>query len=320
MRRDTRIYVAGGTTLLGHALIDHLRDEGFTHLIGVDAEEPDLTDPVATDLFFSETKPELVFHCAGMSGGIEMNRARPVELMRDNLLLTMNLLSAAHRNSVPKLLYLASSCVYPKNAPQPMSVESLGTGLMEQTSEAYSTAKLAGWKLCEAYRCEYGCNFIAAFPTNSFGPHDDFSLENGHVIPALIRRTHEAKQRDDRELMIWGTGKPRREFLYSRDLARACLFIAECYEGSAPINLGGGIDISIADLAREIAAVVGYRGSLRFDETKPDGAPFKRLDPKPLLDMGWRPAADFRASLTETYNWFLRSRKLEGISDARRAL
>jgi GDP-L-fucose synthase len=320
MRRDTRVFVAGGTTLIGHALIDLLRKEGFTHLIGVGADEPDLTDPIATDFFFSNAKPELVFHCAGMSGGIGLNRACPVELMRDNLLITMTLLAAAHRNGVSKLLYLASSCAYPKDAQQPMRVESLGTGPMEQTSEAYSTAKFAGWKLCDAYQREYGCNYITGFPTNSFGPHDDFSLENGHVIPALIRRTHEAKQRGDRELVIWGTGKPRREFIYSHDLARACLFVAEHYDGTLPINLGGGIDISIAELAQEIVNVVGYRGRVRFDDTKPDGAPFKRLDSTPLLDMGWQPAADFHTSLADTYNWFLHSRNTEGISDARRAL
>jgi GDP-L-fucose synthase len=320
MRRDTRVFVAGGTTLIGHALIDLLRKEGFTHLVGMGADEPDLTDPNATDLFFSNAKPELVFHCAGMSGGIGLNRAYPVELMRDNLMITMTLLAASHRNSVSKLVYLASSCAYPKDAPQPMRVESLGTGPMEQTSEAYSTAKLAGWKLCDAYQREYGCNYITGFPTNSFGPHDDFSFENGHVIPALIRRTYEAKQRGDRELVIWGTGKPRREFIHSHDLARACLFVTEHYDGTLPINLGGGIDISIAELAQEIVNVVGFRGRLRFDDTKPDGAPFKRLDSTPLLAMGWRPVADFRTSLADTYNWFLHKCNTEGISDARRAL
>ncbi len=320
MNRDSRIFVAGGTTLLGRALIDLFRDEGFTHLVGVGAEEPDLTDPVDTERFFASTKPECVFHCAGMAGGIGLNRACPVELMRDNLVTTLALFAASHRYCVSKLLYMASSCAYPKNAPQPMGVESLGAGPMETTSEAYSTAKYAGWKLCEAYRREYGCNFITAFPTNSFGPHDDFSTENGHVIPALIRRTHEARQRNDNELVIWGTGRPRREFLHSRDLARACHFVAEHYEGTAPINLGGGIDVSIGELAHMIAEVVGFRGRLRFDVTKPDGAPFKLLNSTPLLQMGWRPIADFRSSLAETYNWFLNSRAKEGISDACRAL
>ena len=237
MNRETRVFVAGGTTLLGRALIDLLREESYSHLVGIGVEEPDLTDVVATERFFASTKPECVFHCAGMAGGIGLNRACPVELMRDNLTTTLILLAASHRYCVSKLIYLASSCAYPKDAPQPLPVESLGTGPMEATSEAYSTAKYAGWKLCDAYRREYGCKYIAAFPTNSFGPHDDFSSENGHVISALIRRTHEARQRNDSELVIWGTGKPRREFLHSRDLTRACLFVAEHYEGPAPINL-----------------------------------------------------------------------------------
>ena len=285
-----------------------------------EADEPDSTDLAAINEFFSQAKPECLFLCAGKSGGIGLNRACPVELMRDNLLTTMMLLDAAHRFGVAKVVYLASSCVYPKNAPQPLSVASLGTGPMEPTSEAYSTAKFAGWKLCEAYRREYGCRFITAFPANSFGPHDDFSLESGHVIPALILRTHEAKLRGNSELVIWGTGNPRREFVYSHDVARACLFVAKHYDDDAPINLCGGIDISIAELAEVIADVVGFRGRIRFDVSKPDGAPFKRLDSTPLLKMGWRPVADFRASLAETYNWFLRFRNTEGISDAHRAL
>jgi GDP-L-fucose synthase len=320
MKRDSRVFVAGSTSLLGHAIIDHLREEGFSHLVGTGMAEPDLSDSVATSDFFSEAKPEYVFHCAGKSGGIELNRNNPVELMRDNLLATTNLLDAAHRFDIQKMVYLASSCVYPRQAPQPMAVESLGTGLMESTSEAYSTAKFAGWKLCEAYRRQYGCRFITAFPANSFGPHDDFGLESGHVIPALIRRTHEARQRCDDELVVWGTGNPRREFVYSRDIARACLFVARHYDGEAPINLGGGQDISIAELAYEIAEVIGFQGRIRFDTSKPDGALFKQLDSAPLLKMGWRPLADFRDSLAKTYNWYLRFRNTEGISDAHRAL
>jgi GDP-L-fucose synthase len=320
MRRDSRVFVAGGNSLLGHAIIDHLREEGFVHLVGLGASEPDVTDPVATGEFFSEARPDYVFHCAGKSGGIELNRSCPVELMRDNLLATTTLLDAAHRFGVRKVIYLASSCVYPRQAPQPMAVESLGTGLMEPTSEAYSTAKLAGWKLCEAYRREYGCPFITVFPANSFGPHDDFGPESGHVIPALIRRTHDARQRGDAELVVWGTGNPRREFVYSRDTSRACLFVARHYDGEAPINLGGGLDISIAELAYEIADVVGYQGRIRFDNSRPDGTSLKQLDSTPLLKMGWRPLTDFREALAETYNWYLRYRNTEGILDAHRAI
>jgi GDP-L-fucose synthase len=319
MTRDTRVFVAGGTTLPGRALIDLLRTEGV-RLVGVGADEPDLTDPDVTGAFFAGARPEVVFHCAGMSGGIGLNRAKPAELMRDNLLGTLNVLDAAHRFGVAKLLYLASSCAYPRHAPQPMRVESLGTGPMEPTSEAYSTAKFAGWKLCDAYRRQYGCRFVTGFPANCFGPHDDFSADGGHVIPALIRRAHEAKEQGAAELVVWGTGTPRREFIYSRDLARACLFVADRYEGDAPINLGGGADLSITEVARAVAEVVGFRGRLRFDATKPDGAPLKALDSTPLFAMGWRPATDFRTALEETYHWFLHHRARGETRHARQAV
>ena len=232
--------------------------------------------------------------------------------MRDNLLGTLNVLNAAKRFGVSKLVYLASCCAYPKHAPQPMRVEALGTGPMEPTSEAYSTAKFAGWKLCDAYRREYGCRFVTAFPANAFGPYDDFSAESGHVIPALIRRAHEAKHRGEPEMVVWGSGTPRREFIYSRDLASACLFVAEHYEGEAPLNLGGGTNLSIAAVAEAVAAVVGYRGRVRFDPGRPDGAPLKALDSTPLFEMGWRPNTKFRDALEATYDWFLRQRVTEG--------
>ncbi|AWM36551.1 GDP-L-fucose synthase [Gemmata obscuriglobus] len=320
MTPHTRVFVAGGNTLYGHALTTLLRAEGFESLVGVGTAEPDLTDAAATDAFFAQERPECVFLCAGRSGGIGLNRAAPVELMRDNLLTTLNVLASAHRHGTAKLLYLASSCAYPKHAAQPLQVESLGTGPMEPTSEAYSTAKFAGWKLCDAYRREYGCRFVTGFPANAFGPHDDFTPEGGHVIPALLRRAHDAKSRGDAELVVWGTGAPRREFVYSRDLARACLFVARNYEGEAPINLGGGTDLSIADVAHAVAEVVGFKGRLVFDTTKPDGAPLKALDSAPLLDMGWRPESDFRAALNETYHWFLHHRATEGRTHARRAV
>lgn len=313
-----RVFVAGRGTLVGRALVDLLSEDGAC-LVGVE-NEPDVTDAVETDAFFAAARPDVVFLCAGLSGGIGLNRARPVELMRDNLLGTLSVLEAAKRFGVSKLVYLASSCAYPKHAAQPMRVEALGTGPMEPTSEAYSTAKFAGWKLCDAYRREYGCRFVTAFPANGFGPHDDFSADGGHVIPALVRRAHDAKMLGDAELVVWGSGTPRREFVYSRDLARACLFIANNYDGEHPINLGGGVDLSIADVARVVADVVGFRGRLRFDATKPDGAPLKALDSSPLLAMGWRPATAFRAALEETYNWFLRHRAKEGTAHARPAL
>jgi GDP-L-fucose synthase len=233
--------------------------------------------------------------------------------MRDNLLSTANILAASCAVGVSKLVYLASSCMYPKHASQPMTVDALGSGLMEPTSEAYSTAKFAGWKLVDAYRREYGCRYITAIPANAFGPHDDFDPASGHVIPSLIRRTHDAKLRRGEEVRVWGTGSPRREFIYSRDVARACVFVAQHYDASDPINLGGGRDMSISEVAQTIADVVGYRGRLHFDPTYPDGAPLKRLDASPLRRMGWKPSSEFTTALAETYDWFLQHRATEGL-------
>ncbi len=253
MNRGSRIVVAGRHTLAGAALVELLAARGF---VGVSHHEPDLTDAAAVDDFFAGERPEFVFLVGGRSGGIGLNRERPAELMLDNLRTITNVVDAAHRFGVAKLLYLASSCAYPKHAPQPLRVESLCTGPLEATSEAYATAKLAGWKLCEAYRRQYGSRFVTAFPANAFGPHDDFAPESGHVIPALIRRAHDARENGDAVLPVWGTGTPRREFLFSRDLADACLFVMRHYDGTAPINLGGGTDLSIAEGAGLVTAVV----------------------------------------------------------------
>lgn len=320
MNRGSRIFVAGGDALPGTALLDLLPELGFENLPGIGPDEPELTDPGEVDLFFADVRPEYVFLVGGKSGGIGLNRARPADLMLDNLRTVTNVLHAAHRYGVRKLLYLASSCAYPKHAPQPLRVESLGTGPVEPTSAAYATAKLAGWKLCEAYRRQYGCRFVAGFPANPFGPHDDFGPDSGHVIPALIRRAHDAKERGEPVLTVWGTGRPRREFIYSRDLASACLFVMRHYDGEAPINLGGGTDLSIADAARTVAEVVGFRGRLVFDTGRPDGAPLKALDSSELLSLGWRPATDFRMAVVETYDWFLQHRVKEDTRYARAAV
>jgi GDP-L-fucose synthase len=304
MNRLSRIFVAGGDTLIGAALLDHLSDCGFINLVGVGVYEPDLTDADAVNDFFRQMRPEFVFHAAGKSGGIGRNRSHPVDLMVDNLRVTPNVLEAAQQCGVKKLLFLGSSCSYPKLAPQPMQVESLLTGPVEPTSEAYAMAKLAGWKMCEAYRRQHGCHFITGIPANAFGPNDDFDSDSGHVIPSLIRRCHDAKRGMAGNLEVWGTGSPRREFIFSRDLADACLFAMKHYDGDAPINLGGGTDVSIADAARTIADVVGFRGELTFDTTKPDGAPLKALDSSVLLNMGWMPRTDFRSAIVETYRWF----------------
>jgi GDP-L-fucose synthase len=317
MNPTSRVYVAGGTTLAGAALLERLRADGYRNLVGTPPDEPDLTDAGQVEDFFGEARPEYVFVAAGKSGGIRLNTARPAELMLDNLLVTAHVIDAAHRHGVTKLLYLASSCGYPKHAPQPFRVESLLAGPPEPTSAAYATAKLAGWQLCAAYRRQYGSPFVTAIPANAFGPHDDFSSEGGHVIPALIRRAHEAKVHRRPELVVWGTGAPRREFLAARDLADACLFVMRRYEGEAPINLGSGTDLSIEAAARAVAEVVGFRGRLRFDASRPDGMPLKILDSGPLWALGWRPSADFRAALGETYRWFLRHVVMEDPEDAR---
>jgi GDP-L-fucose synthase len=300
-----RIYVAGGETLVGAALRTVLRSSGYRNLAGTPPDEPDLTVAGEVEEFFREARPEYVFLVAGKSGGIQWNRECPAELMRDNLLLTAHVLHEAYKHGVTKLLYLASSCSYPRHAPQPLAIESLMTGPLEPTSAAYATAKLAGWQLCRAYQQQYGVRFLTAFPANAFGPHDDFSPEGGHVIPALLRRAHEAKLRHQPDLPVWGTGRPRREFIYSLDLADACLFVMRHYDGPEPINLGGAADLSVAEIAQAIAEVVGYRGRLRFDATKPDGMPFKRLDCSPLRALGWRPSRDFPTALAQTYAWFL---------------
>jgi GDP-L-fucose synthase len=317
VNRSARIFVAGGQTLAGAAILDRLRETGHRNLVGAPPHEPDLTVAPQVDDFFGEARPEFVFLAAGKSGGIQLNRTRPAELMLDNLLVTAQVIDSAWRHGVKKLLYLASSCSYPKHAPQPMGVESLMTGPLEPTNAAYATAKSAGWQLCEAYRQQYGVCFLTAFPANAFGQHDDFSGDSGHVIPALIRKAHEAKLRQDPELTIWGTGAPRREFIYARDLADACLFVMRQYDGPRPINLGSGIDLSIGNVARAIAEVVGYPGRLTFDISKPDGMPRKLLDSSALRALGWRPATDFHTALAETYDWFLQHEVTEDSAHAR---
>jgi GDP-L-fucose synthase len=316
VRRDARIYVAGGDTLVGTALRERLNAAGFRNLVGAPPDEPDLAVAGQVEDFFGETRPDYVFLVAGKSGGIHLNQTQPAELMLDNLLVAAHVIHQAHVHGVKKLLYLASSCSYPKQAAQPLRVGDLMTGPLEPTNAAYATAKLAGWQLCDAYRQQHGAAFITAFPANAFGPHDGFSPDGGHVIPALLWKAHAAKQRGEPELVVWGTGTPRREHIYSRDLADACLFVMRHYDDAEPINLGGGTDLSIADTARAVADVVGFRGQLRFDTSKPDGMPLKKLESGKLQTLGWRPATDFRTALTETYQWFLQHVVKEDLEHA----
>jgi GDP-L-fucose synthase len=315
VKRTARVYVAGGETLIGAAIRERLRADGYRNLVGTPPDEPDLTVAAQVDDFFGEARPEYVFLAAGKSGGIALNQARPADLMLHNLLVTGHVLDAAHRHEVVKLLYLASSCSYPRAAPQPLAVESLLSGPPEPTNAAYAMAKLAGWQLCDAYRQQHGRSFITAIPANAFGPADDFSPDGGHVIPALIRKMHEAQLGGSPSVMVWGSGKPRREFVFARDMADACLFIMQRYDGPAPINLGSGVDLSIAELARLVAEVVGYRGRIDFDAMRPDGMPLKMLDSGPLRALGWRASTDLMTALAETYDWFRRHEVKEDTRD-----
>lgn len=305
MDKQAKIYVAGAQTLIGSAIARQLQQQGYDNILPQAAPEPELTDAVEVDRFFAEHQPEYVFLAAGKSGGIQANQKYPATLMLDNLLGSTHVIQSAYQYGVKKLLYLASSCSYPKHAPQPMQVESLMTGTLEPTNEAYAVAKLSGLKLCQAYRQQYDANFIGVIPANGFGIGDDFSLENSHVIPALIRKLHEGKINKLDSVEIWGTGSPRREFIFADDLADACLFVMNHYDQPEPLNLGGGADLSIKDLALLIQEVVGYGGELTFNTSKPDGMPLKALDSTPLLSMGWRPKNDLRNAVSLTYNWFL---------------
>jgi len=305
MNRNATIFTAGSDTLIGGAVLRSLKAKGFTRLVGLQDEAPDLMDGETVEHFFAENRPEYVIVAAGSSGGIEANRQRPAELIRDNLLVACAVLHSAWRHGVRKLLYLASSCSYPRDCRQPMRVEDLCTGPCEPTNDAYAAAKIAGLKMTQAYRQQYGARFICGIPANAFGPCADFNPNSGHVIPALIRKIHEAKRDDLPFVEVWGTGAPRREFVYADDLAEACLFVMEHYDDAAPINLGGGTDLSIREVAERIRAIVGYAGELRFNTEKPDGMPLKALDSTALLAMGWRPKASFDDALKITYSEFI---------------
>lgn len=316
MNQQARIFVAGGATLLGSALLRQLAARGFINLVGVGPDEPCLTDALAVEQFFSAAKPDYVFVAGGPSGGIAANQRRPADLMRDNLLVATSILDSAHYHGVTKLCYLASACVYPRLCPQPMTEDALQSGPLEPTNEAYATAKLAGIVLCKAYRQQHNAPFVSAISTNAFGPGDDFRPEEGHVIPALIARFHEAKIGGQDLVTLWGTGTPRREFLYADDIADGCLTIMAHYDDATPINLSGGTDVSIAELAGLIAEVVEFRGRILFDTSRPDGMPLKRLDASRLQAMGWRPTTPFRQALEQTFRWYLKNATVEEATHA----
>lgn len=303
--RRGRTYVAGHRGLVGSAIVRRLEGDGFENLIVRTRKEVDLTDPRAVHMFFETEKPEYVFLAAAKVGGILANATYPVDFLRDNLAIELNVLHAAHRNRVKKLLFLGSSCIYPKFAPQPMKEEHLLTGGLEPTNEPYAIAKIAGIKLCQAYRKQHGANFISAMPTNLYGPGDNFDLNSSHVLPALIRKFHEAKERGEPSVTVWGTGTPRREFLHVDDLADACLFLMDNYSGDESLNIGVGKDVSIAELASLVGDVVGYEGEISYDTSKPDGTPRKLLDISKLNNLGWQARIPLRVGIEQTYRWFV---------------
>ena len=305
MKINSRIYVAGHRGLVGSAIYRLLKKRGFENLITRTHSELELMDAVAVQNFFEETKPEFVFLAAAKVGGIHANSTYPADFMRENLVVQTNVIHESWRNGVEKLMFLGSSCIYPKLCPQPISEESLLTGELEPTNEAYALAKIAGIKTCQSYNQQYGTTFISAMPTNLYGINDNFHPENSHVLPALIRRFHEAKLADSESISIWGTGNPRREFLHSDDLADAVLFLMENYNDSEIVNIGCGEDQTIRVLAETIREVVGYSGSLEFDSSRPDGTPQKMLDISKIRVLGWTPEIPLKNGLEQVYQWYI---------------
>lgn len=302
--RDARIYVAGHRGLVGSAIWRHFESRGCTGVIGRTSAELDLRDRDATDAFFDRERPEYVVLAAAKVGGILANATYPAEFLSDNLRIQLNVIDAAQRTGVRRLLFLGSSCIYPKQAPQPIHESALLTGPLEPTNDAYAIAKIAGVLHIQAMRREHGASFISAMPTNLYGPGDNFDLESSHVLPALIRRMHGAKERGDVAVTLWGTGSPRREFMHVDDLARACVHLLETYDEPEPINVGVGEDIAIRDLAELVAAVVGYQGELRWDTSKPDGTPRKLLDVSRITALGWKAEIGLRDGIEATYAWY----------------
>ena len=305
MDQNSRIFVAGSRGLVGSAIVRRLEAEGATRLLTATREQLDLRDQAAVNYWFRANRPEFVYLAAGTVGGIFANSSRPAEFIYDNMLIHATVVHAAHQYGVKKLLYLGSSCIYPRMAPQPMKEEHLLTGLLEPTNEPYAIAKIAGIKLCEAYRKQYGANFISAMPTNLYGQNDNFDLAQSHVLPALIRKFHDAKTEGKPEVTIWGTGNPRREFLHADDLADACVFLMDHYDQTGHINVGTGEDLSIRDLATALKEVIFPSATLRFDTTKPDGPPRKLLDVSRLHALGWKHRISLKEGLASTYEWFL---------------
>lgn len=305
MEKESRIYVAGHTGLFGSALVRALEKRGFYNIIKATHRELDLTDGKATNDFFGREKPDYVFMAAAKVGGIQANNAYMADFAMENLLITCNVLKAAHETGVKKFLYLGSSCIYPRITPQPVREEYILTGVPEPTNEGYAIAKIAGVRLCDYYQKQYGDAFISCIPANVFGPYDSFDAGNNHVIPSLMDRFYRGKKAGAPSVDIWGSGKAEREFLYIDDAAEACLFVMERYSGPDTINIGTGQSTSIRELAKMVKDVVGYSGELRFDTTKPDGMPRRLLDSTKILQMGWRPTTGIKDGLKKEFEWYL---------------
>lgn len=305
MPKDARVYVAGHGGLVGSAVVRRLQAGGFTNILTATRAQLDLRDQGAVNTWFEQNRPDYVFLVAGTVGGILANSTRPAEFIYDNLMIHGTVVEASHRVGVTKLLYLGSSCIYPRHATQPITEEQLLTGPLEPTNEWYAIAKIAGIKLCQAYRRQYGSDFISAMPTNLYGPEDNFDLSSSHVLPALIRKFHDAKQSGGKAVEIWGTGSPMREFLHVDDLADACVFLIENYSDDMHINVGTGVDLSIRELAEKVRDVVYPAAELQFDTSKPDGTPRKVLDVSRLNNLGWSPSYTLDSGLASTYQWFL---------------
>jgi len=315
---SSRIYVAGHAGLVGSAIVRHLEAKGVRHVLTATRDQVDLRDQAAVNYWFKANRPEFVFLVAGTVGGIMANSTRPAEFIYDNMMIHATVVHAAHVNGAARLLYLGSSCIYPRRSAQPMTEDMLLTGALEPTNEAYAIAKIAGIKLCQAYRAQYGCDFISAMPTNLYGPGDNFDLTSSHVLPALMRKFHEAKVRGERTVTLWGTGTPRREFLHVDDLADACLFLMERYDDASHINVGTGADLSIRELAESVRRVVYPDAEIAWDATKPDGMPRKLLDVSRLHALGWTHRIALDDGIASTYRWFVNHQ--DAVTTSRRAV
>ncbi len=303
--RSSPVFVAGHRGLVGSAIVRHLEREGFTNILTATRDQLDLRSQSEVSNWFAVHRPRYVFLVAGTVGGILANSTRPAEFIYDNMMIHGTVVHSAYETGVEKLLYLGSSCIYPRDATQPITEEQLLTGPLEETNEWYAIAKIAGIKLCQAYRRQYGCNFISAMPTNLYGPGDNFDLTSSHVIPALMRKFHDSRSTSTREVEVWGTGSAMREFLHVDDLASACLFLLENYDGDSHINVGTGVDLSIKELAETIQSIVNPSAVINWDTSKPDGTPRKLLDISRLRALGWEPSVDLSDGLASTYEWFL---------------